>query len=256
MRIMTSNIWGMYFGNPAAERIDAIESTLRKYDADVIGIQEMCPDWYKNDLAGRLEDTYVFVGAFKGNHSPLFFKREVFEIIDMGWIRYTGVEDISKSVTWAVLEKKADGKRIGVCNTHLWWKAGEEHELIRENNAKQLLEAMNNIKEKYDNIPVVAFGDFNSRADGKAMKYLNANGVLSAYDLAEEFSPISSYHGDPVRDENGIYRGVKTTNDKTRSLDHIVAKKDDLNIKVQKIVEDQEILDATDHSPVYIDFEY
>lgn len=255
MRVMTSNIWGNYFGNPPEERIDAIESTLRKYSADVIGIQEMCPFWYKADLKGRLSDEYVFVGAFDGNHSPLFFKREIFEILEQGWLRYTGVEDISKSVTWAVLEQKEDGKKIGVCNTHLWWKPGDEHELIRENNAKQLLSVMKDIKVKYGDIHVVACGDFNSRADGKAMKYLNANGVLSSYDLADEFSEISSYHGDPVRDENGKYRGKKTTEDKTRSLDHIVTFKGDLHITAQKVVEDKEILDATDHSPVYIDFE-
>jgi len=256
MRIMTSNIWGNYFGNPAAERIDAIEGVLKKYSADVIGIQEMCPDWYKNDLAGRLEEDYVFVGGFKGNHSPLFFKRDVFEIIDMGWLRYTGVQDISKSVTWAVLERKEDGKRIGVCNTHLWWKAGEEHEITRENNAKQLLGVMLDIKKKYDNIPVVAFGDFNSRANGKAMKYLNACGVFSAYESADEFSEMSSDHGDPKRDENGIYHGQKTTNDKTMSLDHIVSFKGELHINVHKVVEDQLALDASDHSPVYIDFEF
>ena len=60
MRIMTSNIWGNYFGNPPMERIDAVEHTLKKYSADIIGIQEMCPHWYEADLAGRLEDEYVF----------------------------------------------------------------------------------------------------------------------------------------------------------------------------------------------------
>ena len=66
---------------------------------------------------------------------------------------------------------------------------------------------------------------------------------------------MSSHHGDPVRDENGKYRGNKTSRDKTMSIDHIVLYKDDLKIDVQKVVEDQTILDATDHSPVYIDFE-
>ena len=256
MRIMTSNIWGNYFGNPPEERIDAVEATLKKYSADVIGIQEMCPSWYKADLKGRLKDEYEFVGAFDGNHSPLFFKRDVFEIIEQGWIRYIGVEDISKSVTWVVLEKKDDGKKIGICNTHLWWKAGEEHELIRESNAKQLLGAMKDIKAKYGDIPVVACGDLNSRTDGKAMKYLNANGVFSSYELADSFSPNSSNHGDPKRDENGILRGKTTADPKEMSIDHIMTFKEDLHISVQKIVEDQEILDASDHSPVYIDFEY
>ena len=132
---------------------------------------------------------------------------------------------------------------------------GDEHELIRENNAKQLLECMKSIKKKYDDIPVVAFGDFNSPADGLAMKYLNKNNVFSAYELADEYSEMSSHHGDPVRGADGQYKGSKTTDDKTKSLDHIATFKDDLKISVHKVVEDREILDATDHSPVYIDFE-
>lgn len=263
MRIMTSNIWGYYFGNPPEERIDAIEATFRKYNPDILGIQELCPGWFKSGLIERLSDEYTFVGAFTGNYSPLLFKTEEFDLIEQGWIKYIYeldlpeiYDDISKSVTWAVLEEKKSGKKIGVCNTHLWWKPGDRHEIIREGNAKQLLSAMKSIKEKYGDILVFACGDFNSHADGMALKYLNASNVFSAYDIAKVFSPNSSHHGDPVRGEDGKYHGSKTSDDKTFSLDHIVTFKGDVDIELHKVVEDQEILDATDHSPVYIDFEF
>ncbi len=257
MRIMTSNIWGCYFGNPAAERIDAIEATLKRYDADVIGIQEMCPRWYENDLAGRMKDRYTFVSGFIGNHSPLFFKKDIFDIVETGWMRYAKAFDVSKSVTWAVLETKDQHKKIAVFNTHMFWnnKVSDEDER-RESNAMELLEKMRSMKEKYGNIPTVAFGDFNSTADGLAMKYLNANNVFSAYELADVWSEVSSHHGNPVRGEDGKYLGTKTTNDKTQSIDHVVFFKDELKVKEQRVVEDQDILNATDHSPVYVDFEF
>ena len=156
MRIMTSNIWGNYFGNPAHERIDAIEETFRKYDADVIGIQEMCSDWYKNDLLGRMKDKYISVNAFVGNYTPLLFKKDMFEIREQGWLRYDKTDDASKSVTWAVLKEWKSEKMICVLNTHLWWKSGSEHELIRENNAKQLLSIMKEIKKRYTTVVLKA----------------------------------------------------------------------------------------------------
>lgn len=255
MRIMTLNIWGVYFGNPVEERIDAIEATLRKYSSDVFGLQEACWRWRGSELYERLSDEYTIITE-ENDYTPLFFKTANFNLTDSGHFLYANTPDESKGVTWAVLEEKKSGKKLGVLNTHLWWKTGEEHDLIREQNATELFAKMQEIKDKYGDIPVFAFGDLNSRAYMRAMKYLNKNGVVSSYEIAENFSPNSSHHGDPVRDEQGIYRGKTTEAPKEESLDHIVTFKEFSGIKEQKVVEDQIILDATDHSPVYIDFEF
>ena len=50
------------------------------------------------------------------------------------------------------------------------------------------------------------------------------------------------------------FNGKETLNPKEKSIDHIVTFKGDIEIQEQKVVVYQEILDATDHSPVYIDF--
>ena len=254
MRIMTLNIWGVYFGNPVEERIDAIEGTLKKYSAEVFGIQEFCLNWHKSDLLERFSENYTVVSG-DWDHTPLLFKTATFNLLESGHFLYANTPDDSKGVTWAVLEEKASGKKMGVLNTHLWWKIGDDHDMIREQNATELFAKMQEIREKYGEIPVFAFGDVNSRAHMRAMKYLNKNGVVSSYEIAEKFSPNSSHHGDPVRDENGIYRGKTTSAPREESLDHILTYKEFSKIKEQKVVEDQEILDATDHSPVYIDFE-
>ena len=253
MRIMTLNIWGVYFGNPAGERIDAIEDTLRKYSADIFGLQEFCSGWRESGLIDRLSNKYAAV-CFEKDYTPLFFLKDTFNLKDSGHFLYNNTPDESKGFTWAVLEEKATGKMLGVFNTHLWWKTGDEHEIIREQNAMELLASMKEIKEKYNDVPVFAFGDFNSPEDKKAIKYLENNGVITSYKIADKFSPNSSHHGDPIRDEKGIYRGKITDVPKERSLDHIVTFIDDVKIIEQKVVEDQTILDATDHSPVYIDF--
>ena len=38
MRIMTSNIWGDYFGNPVDERLDQVLTIYRKYAPDILGL--------------------------------------------------------------------------------------------------------------------------------------------------------------------------------------------------------------------------
>ena len=45
MRIMTSNIWGDYFGNEVDSREGQLYDVYKKYDADVIGVQEATAKW-------------------------------------------------------------------------------------------------------------------------------------------------------------------------------------------------------------------
>ena len=253
MRIMTSNIWGDYFGNAVEIRKDAIVNTYKKYSPDVIGIQEMTPGWYNGGLIEDLQDEYTAVEAMIGNYTPLLYKTSAFVLLERGWEKLTDTPDKSKSITWAVLKRVDDEKTIVVCNTHFWWKIGPEHDVIREINAKQLVEKMSYLKEKY-NAPVFAFGDLNCGADSLVMKYFNKNNVYSSYELAEKYSETGSYHEYPVLGDDGKYHGTTTNKTKYESLDHIVTFKNDVSIKVQDVIVDQEILDATDHSPVIIDF--
>ena len=168
---MTLNIWGEYFGNPVPERIDDMENTIRKYDADILGIQEVCRIWYGSNFLERLSNKYIAILPFRGNYTVLLFKKDMFSVWEQGFKMYE-------------------------------------------------------------------------------------NGIVSAYEVAEEFSEVSSHHGDPVRNPDGTWTGKRTENDKTKSLDHIVIFKDDIKIKKHHVVEDQEIINVTDHSPVYIDFDF
>ena len=62
-----------------------------------------------------------------------------------------------------------------------------------------------------------------------------------------------SHHGDPLRGEEDKYHGSKTFKDSTHSIDHIIALGEEFKVMQYRIVEDQDALDATDHSPVYVD---
>ncbi|MBE7053232.1 MAG: hypothetical protein E7391_03030 [Ruminococcaceae bacterium] len=254
MRIMTANIWGDYFNNPVMPRKNAIVNLFKKFSPDIIGLQEINPSWFNADIPSAVKDEYTVVGNIVSNYVPLYYKTEKFSILEFGWERYEKTEDKSKGITWALLVEKETEKKIAVLNTHLWWKQGSEHDALRVINAKQLFAKMKYLKEKYS-CPVFAFGDFNAIDGSDALNYLEKNGVFTSYKFADSFSKISSHHGDPENLGNGIFKGKETLNPKEKSLDHIVTFKDEIKIKKHDLAIYQEILDATDHSPVYIDFD-
>ena len=266
MRIMTSNIWGDYFGNPVNVREDLLFGIFKKYSPDVLGMQEYNKGWYNGNMLEWLSEDYASVGTElyncdntvgedvfeKTNYVPLCYKKEL-GVLAYGYEFLTDTPDKSKAITWAVLNQ--NGKVFAVCNTHFWWKTGPEHDIIRNKNAHQLAELMKYLHKKH-NCPVFAFGDMNTTVLSEVFKIYEQNGIKHLNDLAEIKCEVSSHHGDPVVTESGRYKGTKTTNDKNYSIDHIVVLGDNVIVREYKVIEDSDALDATDHSPVYADVDF
>ena len=88
LRIMTSNIWGDYFGNPPHEREDALADVFLRYLPDTLAMQEVTANWWKSRLFERLKDEYAVVegdGPDQTNHIPLLYRRDSLELLDGGW---------------------------------------------------------------------------------------------------------------------------------------------------------------------------
>ena len=273
MRIMTSNIWGDYFGNEVSSREGQLYSVYKKYDPDIIGVQEVTGAWYQGEMFKNLEkDGYTIVGAFYihpdeytsapgaplhegGNYVPMFVKRSKFKILECGYEVLRNTPDRSKAITWAVLQDKETGKPFGAANTHFWWMArGAEDNLLRAENAKQMAAVMKYINGKYE-CPVFSFGDMNTLLGSEVFEVYGEAGIEHLLDKAEKGSTVSSHHGDPVRGEDGRSHGKRTANDKSCSIDHMVGIGEGYKVAEYCIIEDQDALDATDHSPVFVDIE-
>lgn len=256
MRIMTNNIWGDYFGNPVSVREDGLYDCYMKYMPDVIGFQEATKNWHNSKLFSELSENYEFVGTeFFGckNYVPLVYKKSSgVNLMAKGYEMLSETPDESKAITWAVLQKPQTGAGIAVCNTHFWWKPGKEHDEIREKNALQLSSLMKYLYSRYS-FPVIAFGDMNCTESSGVFKIYSENGIMPLRSIADEKSNVSSHHGDPLKGEDGRYHGKKTSDDYTHSIDHIIGLGKDIKVKSYIIVEDESVLDATDHSPVYAD---
>ncbi|MBQ4136676.1 MAG: hypothetical protein IJD67_01075 [Clostridia bacterium] len=279
IRIMTSNIWGDYFENPVTIREDELYDVYCRYAPDVIGLQEATVAWHQSTLFSRLKKEYTEVDVNdivtawyvehenddgvrgvterpvcnRQNFVPLFYKTDKYDCVDCGWIHFSETPDPSKCVTWAVLKDKETGTSFGVCATHYWWMTGPEHDVIRVKNSVELVALMRKIREKY-NCTVFAFGDINCYRASDAFKYLMENGCTELRAVAKDTSDVCTLHGDPVRGEDGKYRGTTTDKGIEYSIDHIIAL-GEVEAEKYYVITDKDALDATDHSPVYADIE-
>ena len=258
VRIMSSNIWGDYFGNEIAVREDQLLDVFERYAPDVLGMQEATKNWRQSALFRGLAKDYEFVdtGAFTdNNYTPLVYRRDLFDLIEGGFTKFEDTPDNSKSCTWAVLEYKGNGRRFGAISTHWWWKniGKAEDDALRVSNGAKITEIARTLVEKY-NIPVFAFGDFNSRYACPSLAYLRKNGWKFAQEEADVTMAVSTHHGDPKRGDDGLFHGEATLRTAENSIDHVVYMGGAQAIEF-RVVEDQDALDATDHSPIWCDFE-
>ena len=288
MRIMTSNIWGDFFQNPTRLRTDALYRVYQNYTPDVIGFQEAAQGWYDVDLFWKLGENYHLIGTEccnNTNSTPLAVKKE-YTVLSYGHEQLERTPDWSKSITWAVLEKAK--QRLAVCNTHFWWMRGpvsaqlkekchasgydlQDHNALRAQTAAQLSNLMHALHTRYT-CPVFAFGDMNATISEEVFAVYAKNDIRHLFDLAKEKDTTCSIHGDPVRGEDGFFHGKRVTPDYLKrmravlelpedpaaegyltSIDHIIALGENFEVSQYRVVEDQDALDATDHSPIYVD---
>lgn len=258
LRIMSFNIWGDYFGNPVEEREDGIGKVISDNSPDILALQEATRSWHASKLFSELKNVYAFVEpetAPEPNYVPLLYRKDRFSLLESGFIRFYDTPDQSKGSTWGVFEDLTSRNKVAVFCTHFWWKYQGElsHDLLRVSNAALLTDKALEITARYD-IPAVALGDLNSPWKLPTLDYLRAAGWKLAQSEAPESSGVSTHHGDPVRGEDGRYHGRRTSDDYTKSLDHIVFRGSISPVKFS-VIEDQTALDVSDHSPIYCDFE-
>ena len=258
-RIMTSNIWGDYFGNEVTRREDQLFEVYTKYAADVIGIQEVTKTWHNSTLMTQMkENGYLILNDAPigvNNFNVVFVKDAAFTVYRSGFEQLSHTDDRSKNMQWAVLESKTDEKKIAVCNAHFEYRGGAKYDEAREFNAEQMAWRMNYLVERYACVAAFGFGDMNTPTTSTVFPVFAKRGMTHLSLQAPEKPAFSSHHGNPVRGEDGFYHGKTTANPFERSLDHLVGT-GDYTVNAYTIVTDQPALDATDHSPVFVDISF
>ena len=163
------------------KRQDFLIDTIRAYNPDLLGTQEVLAD--QADFLKEKFPEYGFVGGGrddgqrKGEFSPIQFRKDRFELLAHGqwWLSPTPEKVGSKGwdaalprvVTWARLKDKAGGVTILFYNTH-WDHQGVT---ARVESGKLMRKLIDDSRGDAD-VAVVVTGDFNSTEDSPQYRSL------------------------------------------------------------------------------------
>lgn len=257
LRIMSHNIW---CGKVANRDLHMRDIYLR-YLPDVLGLQEMTPNLYESRLLSLIDGEYELLLHDEApdsiDNTPLLLRRGVFNVVEHGWHLYRGLNNHnSKSLAWAVLERKSDKRRFGAVSTHFWWRNGPESDIARADDVYQMMAYVNYMRVKY-NIPVVAMGDWNCVINSMPYNAAVAAGGLDVRICATDFSDLGNTHHPYAvfNEESGEYEnGPKPAGSRLNAIDHMfVYGNRGFDIREFHVVTEQDALDVSDHCPIYMD---
>ena len=194
-------------------RRDLLVRTIRKFDPDLLGLQEAL-DFQCDEIGAALGGEYAFHGAgredggAKGETVGIFFRRRRFEPLDAGHFWLSETPDRPGSISWDseltrmaswVKVADADARRHGADRTVLFVNTHWDHfgKKARFESARVM---RRRIGELHPDGTVIIVGDFNSReddeeytelvraADDEGPTYVDAYRALHPLRQAEEAS--------------------------------------------------------------------
>lgn len=258
LRVMTLNTYAS--NGDYGKRYPYMEALLKRYRPDIAGLQEVNDRVYRGVVA-KLPKEYATAGeTIDGtndkSYTPIIYRKDKFKPIEVGVRflrkRYEGTN--TKTICFAVFERLDGGGRFGVVNLHgaiilesykLEATNKVEGAEWRTDNAKQMLELADELREKYGDLPLVFTGDFNCNKSSEAYKTIVGAGLSDAEFDADEvlITGIKTHH------DVGVYP------DEGKSIDHIFYN-EGLRATEHVILTEEFCLRATDHCPVYADFKF
>ena len=192
-----------------ADRAPRLDAVIRKYEPDVIGLQEASRTWinYLEDLLyDRYKMRYLYRNEFSREATPILWKRDKFELMREG---HFWLSDFPEAST-----KSFGGKHYRICNYVLLRvkETGEEFYFINTHmgggtasdwSAKLIMSRMEE-RGAFEKYPALLTGDFNSAPMGtwsknKCYRILNESGKFRDINDALGFDPaptVNGYHDD------------------------------------------------------------
>jgi len=202
-------------------RRDIMVRTIREQHPDVLGTQEL--NKFQGDYIVSKLPQYVWFGIGRhgddgDEHMGVFYRTDRLRVIDSGnyWLSDTPNKPGSISwgnpyprmVTWALFERKTNGRRFYYCNTHFPYR--DQDELARTRSAEEILAHLNALSAT---LPIVMTGDFNSapdKLDHAVLTSLLDDAWISAASRSGPEKTFHNFTGIPDRRIDWIlYRGFR-----------------------------------------------
>lgn len=264
LRIMYHNVWGYINAdgsNPISVRPDIALTVYRAYQPDVLCLQE-CSGVYRTGgkaLFKYLGENYTEVcyGDQGGTGNPIFYRTDLFNAVETG---YAKSRPGDKGTTWVVLERKSDGKRFGVTNSHFAadTNAGDDPVLgnqYRVEDAETMANTAKAITAKYGKISVFCGGDFNTNKSGDPYRTLTDAGLTNVRMVAFKATDLSPYQGSfpyvKEYDLYGIQGALSTSAD--NAIDHLMYYGVEPEVIRYDAVSYALACTASDHAPHFAD---
>ena len=266
IRIMFNNILGNCNDttHPVVYRTKSVTEMLTSYHPDVLGLQECSPKSRNTNIVAILERYgYKEVSAKAtnsngNNYTPLFYNPKTVKVIECGYDYYEGSfnDGGSKSITWAVFEVIATGKKFAACSTHFFYQS--EAAEGRVENAKTIAARCKAIYDKY-NCPVIMGGDLNTKLSTEPINYLKGSGLIDIRANSTEWSKIKGHHTYPEFSEAlGYYDVYYSPNSSYGdSIDHAFCYgNESVTFDRYHVVTEPFALMSSDHCPIIVDFTF
>ena len=259
-RIMTWNL-GCMVSEEKNGQLECIDILLR-YLPDIMGLQE-CNSAVHSKVLKNLPDFYEFANkthknSSTVNYTPIIYNAELFTLLksDIVWLRgrYTGTN--TKSLNWAVFEDM-NGVKFALINYHgavcsnsysgfqnyTSAQLTEQANIWKLDNVVQIIEIKNAIVAEFGNIPIMVSGDNNFNSSSQPYKNLASDGFVDA-ELTARVSKVTGYK------TSYSYGSIPGSG---LSIDHIFGL-NNVDFAVHYIVRGDDVWKASDHCPVYVDF--
>ena len=193
-------------GHEISARAPRLKKILSKYDADIMGFQEVVPEWFENIERDYSEEYGIFnfyraKTNLEGN--TILWKKDKFELLDKGQFWLSDTPDVESKgwderfhcfriVIWAKMRELASGKEFIFANTHYGF--GDKGQTDSADLIHKRL--------KDFELPIILIGDFNMKPDsagyGQITKYYIDVNEMTARDTATTFHGYGRCNGEHI----------------------------------------------------------
>jgi endonuclease/exonuclease/phosphatase family metal-dependent hydrolase len=234
--------------NQWPKRTQKVFDLIRKYDPDILGVQEAIHHQLMDLINNLPQYNYVGVGRddgkTKGEFSAILYKKERFSVLEQGTFWLSEKPDVpgSKSwdaaitrvATWAKLLDKKTNKSFLSINTH-FDHIGKE---ARRQSASLLKHKANELSK---DLPLIISGDFNfTRTDPPYLTLMNPEGIRL----------IDPLPGEPI----GTACGFKVKAMECRAIDYLFCTNHWTSSNYKVITDNDGQYYPSDHLPVMTTF--
>ena len=257
LRVMSSNVLTAGDGKqkepdalPMEKRIDILCAMYLAYKPDFLGLQEVDIEM-EPEILERLDSAYAMVPAKMGdyvyhrvdyqqNYTPLFYNKHKYELVDT---RFHFFDVMGMwGYQWALYKsKKKPGKKYIHMNLHFFYQADERQLPGIEDVHYELM----HLRRMYPSVPIFVTGDYNNYHTSDYFKYLFEGLSMTSGMLVAEKS-------DGLMCWNHALNSTECPK-KATAIDHASVTTDLCDVKLHRILLDEELAKSSDHCPMFID---